>query len=111
MWPGGRRTRRRTRPGPRWLIRVGAGVGRTTRRRPGRAAIRVPAKGESMKHVIGVVFVLASPLLLRADDKDEVYKELKALEGKWKAVAMEAGGTPLPKDGIPDFTFTVAAGG
>jgi uncharacterized protein (TIGR03067 family) len=64
-----------------------------------------------MKHVIGVVFVMVTPLLLSADDMDEVSKELKALEGKWKAVAMEAGGKPLPKDGVPDFTFTVGADG
>jgi uncharacterized protein (TIGR03067 family) len=64
-----------------------------------------------MKRVIGLIFVLATPLLLGADNGDDVRKELKALEGKWKAVAMEAGGKPLPKDSIPDFTFIVAANG
>jgi uncharacterized protein (TIGR03067 family) len=64
-----------------------------------------------MKRVIGLIFVLATPLALGADTRDDVQKELKALEGKWKAVAMEAGGKPLPKDSIPAFTFIVAANG
>jgi uncharacterized protein (TIGR03067 family) len=64
-----------------------------------------------MKHVIAVVFLLAIPTALCADDRDNVNKELKALEGKWKAVAMEAGGKPLPKDSMPDFTFIVGASG
>jgi len=64
-----------------------------------------------MKRVIGLIFVLATPLALGADNGHDVQKELKALEGKWKAVSMEAGGKPLPKDTIPDFTFIVAANG
>jgi uncharacterized protein (TIGR03067 family) len=64
-----------------------------------------------MKRVIGLIFVLAAPLPLGADTGDDVRKELKALEGKWKAVAMEAGGKLFPKDRIPDFTFIVAANG
>jgi uncharacterized protein (TIGR03067 family) len=38
-------------------------------------------------------------------------KELKALEGTWKAVAMEAGGAAFPKESIPPFTFIVSADG
>jgi uncharacterized protein (TIGR03067 family) len=64
-----------------------------------------------MKRVIGLIFVMAAPLPLGADNGDDVHKELKALEGKWKAVAMEAGGKPFPKDRIPDFMFIVAANG
>src|SRR5262245_1455740 len=64
-----------------------------------------------MKRVIGFFFVLAAPLPLGADDGDDVRKELKALEGTWKAVSMEAGGTSLPKDSLPDFRFIVAANG
>ena len=64
-----------------------------------------------MKRVIGFIFVLVAPLPLCADDEDGVRKELKALEGKWKAVAMEAGGKPFPKESVPDFTFIVAANG
>jgi uncharacterized protein (TIGR03067 family) len=64
-----------------------------------------------MKRVIGLIVVLAIPLPLSADDGDEVRKELRALEGKWKAVSMEAGGTQFPKDRVPDFTFIVAANG
>ena len=60
---------------------------------------------------LGLIVVLATPLLAGAKPGDDVQKELKALEGKWKAVGMEAGGKPLPKDGVPDFTFIVAANG
>jgi uncharacterized protein (TIGR03067 family) len=64
-----------------------------------------------MKRVIGLIFVLAASLPLAAFSDDDVQKELKALEGKWKTVAVEAGGKPFPKDDIPDFTFIVTANG
>jgi uncharacterized protein (TIGR03067 family) len=64
-----------------------------------------------MQRIICVLVVLATPLLLAADSDDDVRKELKALEGKWKTVALEAGGKPLPKEAIPDFTCVVAADG
>ncbi len=67
-----------------------------------------------MKHAIGLAFVLfplVIPAWLYADKGSDVDKELKALEGKWKVVAMEAGGAPLPKESVPDFTFIVAANG
>jgi uncharacterized protein (TIGR03067 family) len=64
-----------------------------------------------MKHISGLVFVLATPLLLGADNGDDVRTELKALQGKWKAVAMEAGGNSFPKERVPEFTFIVAANG
>ena len=38
-------------------------------------------------------------------------KELKALQGTWKAVALEAGGTALPRESDPDFLFIVGAEG
>jgi uncharacterized protein (TIGR03067 family) len=63
-----------------------------------------------MRRLIGVLLLLTSPLLLSAGD-DEVHKELKALQGKWKAVALEAGGKPLPKESVPDFVFIVGAEG
>lgn len=63
-----------------------------------------------MKRIPDLIFVLAVSLLLGADNADDV-KELKALEGKWKAVSMEAGGKLLPKDNLPEFTFTVGAKG
>ena len=63
-----------------------------------------------MQRIICVLVVLATPLLLAAGD-DDVRKELKALQGKWKAVALEAGGMPLPKEAIPDFTYTIGADG
>ena len=64
-----------------------------------------------MKPIIGLVFGLAIPVALFADNTNDVNKELKALEGKWKAVAMEAGGKPFPKENVVDFTFIVAANG
>src|SRR5262245_21645328 len=64
-----------------------------------------------MKRVISFVVVLAAPLLLAADDGDDARKELKALEGKWKAVSMEAAGMQLPKETLPEFTFVVGASG
>ena len=63
-----------------------------------------------MRRFLGVLLVLISPLVLSAGD-DEVRKELKALEGKWKAVGFEAGGKAFPKEAVFDFTFIVGAGG
>jgi uncharacterized protein (TIGR03067 family) len=63
-----------------------------------------------MRRVICVLAVLAAPALLRAGD-DAADKELKLLQGKWKAVALEAGGKALPKEVVPDFTFVVGADG
>lgn len=63
-----------------------------------------------MREFICLVAALASPLLQKASAED-AQTELKALVGKWKAVAMEAGGQELPKESVPDFTFTVGAGG
>jgi uncharacterized protein (TIGR03067 family) len=64
-----------------------------------------------MKRIFALVFVLVMPFALFADNTNDVGKELKALEGKWKAVGMEAGGQPFPKASMVDFTFIVAANG
>ncbi|HEX3151464.1 MAG TPA: TIGR03067 domain-containing protein [Gemmataceae bacterium] len=64
-----------------------------------------------MQRLICVLVVLASPVLLVADTDDDVKKELKALEGSWKAVALEAGGKPLPKESVPDFTYVISVDG
>jgi uncharacterized protein (TIGR03067 family) len=69
------------------------------------------AIGKSMKNFIGLILVFFVPLPLCADDANDVRKELLALEGVWKAMAMEAGGMPFPKDRIPDFVFIVSADG
>src|SRR6185369_5670841 len=63
-----------------------------------------------MRRLIGVLFVMMAPAVLNAGD-DATAKELKALERKWKAVEMEAGGQALPKNSLPEFIFTVGAGG
>ena len=64
-----------------------------------------------MQRIICVLIVLATPLLLTAGDDDEIRKELKAIQGTWKAVALEADGKPLPKEAVPDFTFIIGADG
>ena len=71
----------------------------------------VNPRRELMKLIISLVYFLVVPAALFADNAKDINKELKALEGKWKAVAMEAGGKPLPKESVPDFTFIVAANG
>ena len=63
-----------------------------------------------MQRLICIVVAMAAPQLSVADD-DDVRKELKALEGTWKAVALEAGGKPLPKASVPEFLFIVSADG
>jgi uncharacterized protein (TIGR03067 family) len=63
-----------------------------------------------MQRIICVLIVLTTPALLAAGDED-VKKELKALQGKWKAVALEAGGQQLPKESVPDFMYIVGADG
>lgn len=55
--------------------------------------------------------VLATTLPGAADQGDDARTELRALQGTWKAVALEAAGTPLPKDGLPPFTMVIAADG
>jgi hypothetical protein len=47
--------------------------------------------------------LLTAPTVFAADNNDDVKKELKALEGKWKSVSMEAGGTTLPKDSVQAY--------
>jgi uncharacterized protein (TIGR03067 family) len=63
-----------------------------------------------MQRIVGLAVVLICPAFVLADN-DDVQKEFKALQGKWKAVAVEAGGTPSPKDDIPVFIITVGADG
>jgi uncharacterized protein (TIGR03067 family) len=64
-----------------------------------------------MRRIICVLVVLGAASLAAADGDDDVRKELKALEGTWKVVALEAGGKPLPKTAVPDFLFVVGADG
>src|SRR3954462_9347953 len=70
----------------------------------------VKRKGALMRRLLGALLVLTTPILLIAGD-DDMHKELKALEGKWKVVALEAGGKPLPKEAVPDFLYIVSADG
>jgi uncharacterized protein (TIGR03067 family) len=61
--------------------------------------------------ILFLLALLIMPSLLDDKPDDEVQKDLKALQGTWKTVAMEAGGKPLPKDQLIDFTIVVAADG
>lgn len=64
-----------------------------------------------MNRIVGAIFLLTSPSLLAADADADVRKELEALQGTWKAVALEAGGNALPKEAVPEFTFIIGADG
>ena len=64
-----------------------------------------------MKLSLYLVVALFVPVSLLADNPSLVDKELGALKGTWKAIAMEAGGQALPKASIPDFTFIVTVSG
>lgn len=61
-----------------------------------------------MKAVIALVIMVCA--LLGADKGADVKAELKALEGTWKAVSMEAAGQQLPMTGM-EFTYIVTADG
>jgi len=62
-----------------------------------------------MRTMTCILIVLTMPIAALA--ADDVQKELQTLKGKWKAVAMEAGGQPLPKDQMPVFTVDIGADG
>ena len=64
-----------------------------------------------MKRTIALLFFLTTLVVLLADTADITKQELKALEGTWKAVAMEAGGKSFPKESVINFTFIVTANG
>jgi uncharacterized protein (TIGR03067 family) len=74
------------------------------------SVVEFPCKGGSMRRIICLLVVLTTPLLLTAGPED-VRRELAALQGKWKTVAVEALGKPFPSDAIPAFTFIVGADG
>lgn len=63
-----------------------------------------------MHRFIGILTILAIATPLFAEEND-VRKELRALEGNWKAVALEVVGQALPNDALPDFTFVIGADG
>jgi uncharacterized protein (TIGR03067 family) len=64
-----------------------------------------------MRRLIGILGVLAAPVLLNAGTEDDMRSELKRLEGKWTTVGMEAGGKSFPKEQVLDFTIVVGADG
>jgi uncharacterized protein (TIGR03067 family) len=57
-----------------------------------------------------VVFLVASLVRAEADDK-AVKKELKAMQGEWKLVAVEVNGEPIPKDKMLAISFVLEADG
>jgi uncharacterized protein (TIGR03067 family) len=64
-----------------------------------------------MQPTLFLLVLLAMSPLLDDNPDDDIRKELKALQGTWKTVAMEAAGKPVPKDQLMDFTIVVAADG
>jgi uncharacterized protein (TIGR03067 family) len=52
-----------------------------------------------------------SGVLLPGAGGDDADKELAALRGRWKAVALEADGKSLPREAIPDFLFIIGTDG
>ena len=64
-----------------------------------------------MQRMICVLVVLTTPLLLTAGNDDSVRKELKALQGKWKTVGLEAMGKSFPKEAVLSFTVVIGAEG
>jgi uncharacterized protein (TIGR03067 family) len=77
----------------------------------GRRAAKLSPKGGLMQRIIIVMVVLTAPLVLAADTADDVKKELRALQGTWKTVAVEAAGKPFPEGAVPAFTIVIAADG
>ena len=73
-------------------------------------SLAICLKGPAMHRFAGILCVLAMPILLAAG-QDDVRKELKALQGKWKTVSLEFGGKELPKDKVIDFTIVLDADG
>ncbi len=64
-----------------------------------------------MKATIYLVLALTLPMLAIAEESSVAKKELAALAGTWKAVAMEAQGMTFPGNQVPDFRFIVQASG
>jgi uncharacterized protein (TIGR03067 family) len=67
-------------------------------------------KGAPMPRFSALLLILSVPSLLGAGE-DDVGKELKAFQGTWKAIGLEAGGKAFPKEAVPDFLYIVEAGG
>ena len=58
-----------------------------------------------------VLISLGMSLLLAGCSDSVAQKELKALEGNWKLVAVEENAESLPKDKFPPISFTLRADG
>lgn len=61
-----------------------------------------------MQLIICVMLVLSNSFLAADDDAQ---KELKALQGKWKTIALEEAGNPTPKESVPNYTMHIGADG
>lgn len=51
--------------------------------------------------------IVAAGLFIAADAKEDVAKEMKKLEGKWKVVAVEARGMKVPEDKLKDAAVII----
>jgi uncharacterized protein (TIGR03067 family) len=65
-----------------------------------------------MKRILWAGLAFATiPLTLPAGDDAAIKKDLKALMGRWKVVALSEGGKEVPKDGLPAITLVCRADG
>jgi uncharacterized protein (TIGR03067 family) len=64
-----------------------------------------------MRFLLPVLVFLGTLLVLARADDAAMEKELKALAGQWKLVAVEENGESLPKDKLPQISFTLRADG
>lgn len=64
-----------------------------------------------MQTIVWILIILLNPLALNANKEDEVQKELKALQGTWRTVGGEAGGSSFPENALPSFTVVIGPDG
>jgi len=60
-----------------------------------------------MRKAIALFLLLGASGGLAAADDEALAKELKALAGSWKLVAVEVEGKPVPKGDLPAISFTL----
>jgi uncharacterized protein (TIGR03067 family) len=54
-----------------------------------------------------LIGVLTAGVVVAADPTDEAKKELKSITGHWKAVSLEKGGQPAPKELVDQFGLLI----
>lgn len=61
--------------------------------------------------MLAAMALIATPLTVIAGDDADVKKELNALEGKWRVVAITEAGKEIPKDKLPAISIEFRADG